>query len=318
MSFCQPNCIFEAIGKTIFDRINPFIIRIRKFIESLKELSPETKGLILTVASIAAALGPLIFGLGTLITTLGFAAIGFAAFSDSIIFKAIKSIFRFTLSIFTKGIPALLKFTLSIFTKAIPAIAKFAASLVTTAVRGLLTFAASLITTVIPAVFAFTAALLTNPVFLIIAAIAGAALLIVKFWEPIKAFWADLWESISAGAMVAFDFLKSILSDVVGFYVNRFKDLFAIGKKVAGFFGIGGGGIEEGAQTPGGAVGGVRSPTATTAGNTLIRSVNNNESNVMINLVNEASGQLVVKGVQSDGAKTNVDVMTGAMTPIGI
>jgi TP901 family phage tail tape measure protein len=43
------------------------------------------------------------------------------------------------------------------------------------------------------------AALLANPIGLAVAAIAGAALLVVKYWEPIKGFFSGLWSGLVAG-----------------------------------------------------------------------------------------------------------------------
>ncbi|SEA28493.1 phage tail tape measure protein [Marinobacterium iners] len=45
---------------------------------------------------------------------------------------------------------------------------------------------------------AITAALIANPIGLIIAAIAAAAYLIYRNWEPIKAFFASLWQQVKA------------------------------------------------------------------------------------------------------------------------
>lgn len=43
------------------------------------------------------------------------------------------------------------------------------------------------------------AALIANPIGLVVAAIAGAALLVVKYWEPIKGFFSGLWSGLTAG-----------------------------------------------------------------------------------------------------------------------
>lgn len=51
------------------------------------------------------------------------------------------------------------------------------------------------------------AAFLANPIGLVIAAIAAAAYLIYANWEPIKAFFIDLWEGITATFSAAWDFI---------------------------------------------------------------------------------------------------------------
>jgi hypothetical protein len=62
-------------------------------------------------------------------------------------------------------------------------------------------------------VWAFTIALLANPVTWVIAgivALAGAAYLIYKNWEPIKVFFVDLWAKITNAFMSAWEKIKPI------------------------------------------------------------------------------------------------------------
>lgn len=69
--------------------------------------------------------------------------------------------------------------------------------------RGLATaFGTSLLTGVksaTVAVRAFSLALLANPITWVVAAFAGAAVLIWKYWKPISGFFAGLWEGIKTG-----------------------------------------------------------------------------------------------------------------------
>lgn len=58
------------------------------------------------------------------------------------------------------------------------------------------------------AVYALGAALLANPIVLIITAIALAAVLIRKYWEPIKGFFVDLWERIREPVTAFWEWLK--------------------------------------------------------------------------------------------------------------
>jgi len=51
-------------------------------------------------------------------------------------------------------------------------------------------------------------AFLTSPIFWVVAAIAVAAFLIIKYWEPIKKFFAGLWDGIKAIFFKALDFIK--------------------------------------------------------------------------------------------------------------
>lgn len=51
-------------------------------------------------------------------------------------------------------------------------------------------------------------AFLTSPIFWVVAAIAGSAFLIIKYWEPIKNFFSKLWVGIKAIFWKAIDFMK--------------------------------------------------------------------------------------------------------------
>jgi len=51
-------------------------------------------------------------------------------------------------------------------------------------------------------------AFLTSPIFWIVAAIAAAAFLIIKYWNPIKTFFANLWTNVKAVFWKAIDFMK--------------------------------------------------------------------------------------------------------------
>lgn len=54
-------------------------------------------------------------------------------------------------------------------------------------------------------------ALLMNPIGLAITAIAAAAYLIYKYWEPIKGFFAGLWDDIKAGFTSALNFISGLV-----------------------------------------------------------------------------------------------------------
>lgn len=57
-----------------------------------------------------------------------------------------------------------------------------------------------------------SAALMANPIVLIIAAIVAGAAAIYFGWEPIKAFFIDLWASIASGAQRAWSYLTDLLA----------------------------------------------------------------------------------------------------------
>lgn len=82
-------------------------------------------------------------------------------------------------------------------------------------------------------------AFLTNPIGLAIAGIAVAALLIYKYWNPIKAFFAGVWEGIKAslaplqpmfdGIEAAFSTLGSYISPVID-WLGSFFNLTQVGE----------------------------------------------------------------------------------------
>lgn len=90
-----------------------------------------------------------------------------------------------------------------------------------------------------------TTSLLTNPIGLAIAGIAVAAVLIYKYWNPIKAFFAGVWDGIKAGLaplMSAFSGLGSYISPVINWFKNLFNitqvgegNARSLGQTVGGF-----------------------------------------------------------------------------------
>ena len=104
---------------------------------------------------------------------------------------------------------------------------------------GLMVTLAPLIAAVTSSILSMSAAIFLNPIGLAVAGIVGAALLIYKYWEPIKAFFIDLWDSITIGFTKFWDFIgpwgQGILT-VLFPVIAAFKAI----KAVAGFFGIGG------------------------------------------------------------------------------
>lgn len=89
-------------------------------------------------------------------------------------------------------------------------------------------------------------ALIMNPIGLAIAAIAGAAYLIYKNWEPIKVWFSGLWGSIKSVAVSAWNILKGLFAwTPLGMIINNWapiKSFFAdmvnsIGKWFSNLFG---------------------------------------------------------------------------------
>ena len=53
-----------------------------------------------------------------------------------------------------------------------------------------------------------------HPIIFAITAIAAGALLIIKYWEPIKAFFVNLWDGISAGAQKVWEKIKKVTEPI--------------------------------------------------------------------------------------------------------
>ncbi|GGG02873.1 MULTISPECIES: hypothetical protein [Cysteiniphilum] len=77
---------------------------------------------------------------------------------------------------------------------------------------------------------------LTNPIGLAITGIATAALLIYKYWEPIKDFFAELWDGIKSIFNSAIDFIAKLFEP----QVKMIKWVAEKATSVAKFFGFGG------------------------------------------------------------------------------
>ena len=60
------------------------------------------------------------------------------------------------------------------------------------------------------AALAFNVALLANPITWVVGALAGAAYLVYRYWEPIKEFFAGLWESIEGGVAKLGDVVRQV------------------------------------------------------------------------------------------------------------
>ncbi|MBL4763530.1 MAG: hypothetical protein JKY93_12640, partial [Gammaproteobacteria bacterium] len=83
---------------------------------------------------------------------------------------------------------------------------------------GLVMLGTTIKTTIIPAIAKMNLAFLANPIVLIVAAIAGAAYLLIKYWEPVKTFFSGLWNGIADSAKAMWATVEPI--------INAAKSLF--------------------------------------------------------------------------------------------
>lgn len=72
------------LGAVLLPVITPIVSGIREFVSGIRDLSPEAKKMIVIVAGIAAAVGPLLLGLGSLLKMLPLIVAGFTALTGPI------------------------------------------------------------------------------------------------------------------------------------------------------------------------------------------------------------------------------------------
>jgi hypothetical protein len=72
------------LGEVLLPVITPIITSLRDFVSGIRDLSPEAKKVIVVVAGIAAAIGPLLLGLGSLLKMLPLITAGFTAMTGPI------------------------------------------------------------------------------------------------------------------------------------------------------------------------------------------------------------------------------------------
>ena len=162
------------LGNNLIPIITPIVNWIKEAAASFRDLSPEVQRTVVVVGAVAAAIGPLLLGLGTL---MQIAPLVGAAFT-----------------------------------------------------------------------------VMTGPIGITVAAIAGAAVLIIKYWDEIKAYFttgngAEIWENISSGAKKIWNNLVDIFTKVKDFLIkvwdkigsnvmaivgNAFDTIFAIIGSIVG------------------------------------------------------------------------------------
>lgn len=171
---------WEDFGITMFDTQNgPIRGTIQTITDSIRKVNEWTKAnpeLTATLVKIAAVTA-------IIVTVLGALALGAAA---------------------VLGPFAALRFALT----AMPIISAIASGGL-----GLLTGAFGFLGTAISTVTAF---MLANPIVLAVMLLALAAFLIYKNWEPIKAFFMDIWESIKAGFKAFVDAHITAWQSIIG------------------------------------------------------------------------------------------------------
>ena len=72
------------LGEVLLPVITPIVVELRDIVSGIRDLSPEAKKVIVIVAGIAAAIGPLLLGLGSLLKMLPLITAGFTAMTGPI------------------------------------------------------------------------------------------------------------------------------------------------------------------------------------------------------------------------------------------
>src|SRR5690625_673808 len=68
-------------------------------------------------------------------------------------------------------------------------------------------------------------AILTSPISLVVIAIIAAAILVIKYWEPIKEFFINLWEAIKESGIAIWEVLKESWTATVDFFVSVWESI---------------------------------------------------------------------------------------------
>ena len=134
-------------------------------------------------------------------------------------------------------------FTLAAGKAAGGAIKSFGASLASFAATGA-TAAIAGLKGLIVSTWTWTAALLANPITWVVAAVAAAAVLIYKYWEPVSGFFIRLWDSVRVGAAAAWEWIKGVWNAAAEWFGSL--NLAGMGKALLATLGEG---IRAGADT---------------------------------------------------------------------
>ncbi len=157
------------------------------------------------VAILVAAVGGLILVLGTVFSTLSGLMGSWAATAYALDYIRAKGLLA-NFSLKTLGASALstarkfLFFAGTLIKNAAVAVFGFATTAVPAAITGLGAMAVAAWAAMVPFL----------PIIAIVAAVAGAAFLIVKYWGPIKGFFAKLWGGVKSGAVKLWDVIKMV------------------------------------------------------------------------------------------------------------
>ena len=173
-----------SIGTALMPHLEKLVTKIGDVADWFSSLDDSAQGIILTIAGIAAAIGPVLMIIGQMSLGIGALIPVFAALGASIKTNLIAHIISLNTTITTTIIPALTSF----------------ASMISGVVMGAISAVSTFLTgTLIPALTAtaFSIGAVTVPVWAVIAvfaALVAAGVLVYKNWDEIKAKCKEIWE----------------------------------------------------------------------------------------------------------------------------
>lgn len=191
------NAIAVSIGRDLVPLIKSFIPHLRALSKWWTGLDVETQKVIVSIGLFAAALGPVLTGIAKIAT-------------------GVQWLMKLKIVGWAGGwVKYLWMMRASIMAGLVPSLGAAAT-----------------------AVWGFTAALLANPItwiVLAVAALAGAVYLIYKHWDPIKAFFIDLWDTVVDAFTRAWDYISPYIDKIgavlaltpTGWAINKGIDFFA-------------------------------------------------------------------------------------------
>lgn len=188
-----------TLGATVLPALNSIVSQILPVVEAVgtwAAANPElTKGLVSVAVGLAAAK----------VGLLGL-RYGMSVFSD--LGTAAKGLFGFLRPSVLAANASMLRFNATALVTAARTKALGAGGAIQSFGSSLLSLARGAIPAVITGIRAMGLAVVSNPIGLIAAALVGAAVLVYRYWGPIKSFFKGVWQGLSVG-------LKPVM-DVVG------------------------------------------------------------------------------------------------------
>lgn len=232
----QARAEVEVLAQQIGDHLAPHVVAIAGHVSDLAsrfgKLTPEGQKTVLIVAGLTAALGPALIAIGKMaqgvsasikfVKLLGSSWVGTAA---KAVASSVKSAAKTTASWVASAARTLASWVAT-FTVMM---ARGALWVVTTVGRAAIAAGAMIAGAVaVAAAWVVANAAMLLGIGLVIVAVIGLVILIVKNWDTIKAAAVATWEFIKKAVAAVIDFLKRAIAAYFNFYLSIFKRIQSV------------------------------------------------------------------------------------------